>query len=193
MDEVVLKAMAKWPDVPAVYGWLGLDARGRWRLRGEVIPHAPSVAFINRNYAVDPLGCWYFQNGPQRVYVSLEYTPWIVRLEADDRLSTHTGLSVSAPRAAYVDDEGNLLLETEHGIALVEDRDLERVSEGLNLASGDAADPDQVAVVLEGTGDTDALRLRVAGATLELERIRRDEVAERFGFDPKPSEPAQKR
>ncbi|MCD6666313.1 MAG: DUF2946 family protein, partial [Hydrogenophaga sp.] len=28
MDEIVKAAMAKWPQVPACYGWLGLDARG---------------------------------------------------------------------------------------------------------------------------------------------------------------------
>src|SRR5690606_15898587 len=35
MDPEVLAAIAKWPNVPAVYGWLGLTARGEWRLRGE--------------------------------------------------------------------------------------------------------------------------------------------------------------
>ncbi|HMN64893.1 MAG TPA: DUF2946 family protein, partial [Burkholderiaceae bacterium] len=32
MDEQVLHAMARWPDVPAVWGWLRLDRRGRWLL-----------------------------------------------------------------------------------------------------------------------------------------------------------------
>ena len=32
MDDIVLQAMVKWPKVPACYGWLGLDARGRWYL-----------------------------------------------------------------------------------------------------------------------------------------------------------------
>ena len=26
MDEIVKQAMAKWPNVPHCYGWLGLDA-----------------------------------------------------------------------------------------------------------------------------------------------------------------------
>ncbi|HET8728586.1 MAG TPA: DUF2946 family protein, partial [Alphaproteobacteria bacterium] len=30
MDESVLRAMTKWPNVPAVYGWLQLDQRGNW-------------------------------------------------------------------------------------------------------------------------------------------------------------------
>ena len=33
MDDIVRQAMAKWPHVPACYGWLGLDARGQWWLR----------------------------------------------------------------------------------------------------------------------------------------------------------------
>ena len=30
MDDIVKQAMAKWPNVPHCYGWLGLDARGNW-------------------------------------------------------------------------------------------------------------------------------------------------------------------
>ena len=33
MDDIVKQAMAKWPNVPACSGWLGLDARGNWWLR----------------------------------------------------------------------------------------------------------------------------------------------------------------
>ncbi|WZB62090.1 DUF2946 family protein [Achromobacter xylosoxidans] len=28
-------AIARWPDVPAAYGWLSLDARGRWRFHPQ--------------------------------------------------------------------------------------------------------------------------------------------------------------
>jgi len=33
MDEMVEAALRKWPNVPACYGWLGLDARGSWWMR----------------------------------------------------------------------------------------------------------------------------------------------------------------
>jgi hypothetical protein len=33
------------PEVPACYGWLSLDRRGRWRLRGETVTHAGLKAF----------------------------------------------------------------------------------------------------------------------------------------------------
>ena len=35
MDDLVLQAMAKWPNVPDCYGWLGLDARGDWYMRDD--------------------------------------------------------------------------------------------------------------------------------------------------------------
>ena len=69
VDAVVLRAMAKWPNVPAVFGWLSLDRRGRWLLRGEPIGNAAARQFISRNYQSDPHGRWFFQNGPQRVFV----------------------------------------------------------------------------------------------------------------------------
>src|SRR3546814_10640581 len=35
MDEQVIAAMARWPDVPDVYGWLSLSERGEWRLHPQ--------------------------------------------------------------------------------------------------------------------------------------------------------------
>ncbi len=35
MDDIVLQAMAKWPNVPDCYGWLGLDNRGNWYMRDD--------------------------------------------------------------------------------------------------------------------------------------------------------------
>ena len=98
MDDIVRQALAKWPDVPHCTGWLLLDRRGDWRLRddaaqaagalGSPIRHAALIAFIARNYEADEHGQWFFQNGPQRVYVELAYTPWIVRLaERDGQLA----------------------------------------------------------------------------------------------------------
>ena len=82
MDEQVLRSLVKWPNVPACYGWLALDRRGQWRmrdefaqtnkLRGQVIEHAVLKDFISRNYASDTLGRYFFQNGPQRVFITLD-------------------------------------------------------------------------------------------------------------------------
>jgi hypothetical protein len=124
MDAVVAQAMAKWPNVPAVYGWLSLDRRGNWRIKGERIANHALREFIGRNYQADDAGRWYFQNGPQRVYVSLEYTPLVVHHDGE-ALIDHCGRAF-APRVHYVDDEGSVLIEGEGTIALLDDRDLVR-------------------------------------------------------------------
>ena len=49
MDESVVAALAKWPNVPAVFGLLALTGRGEWRLRGEPIANVAIRDFIGRN------------------------------------------------------------------------------------------------------------------------------------------------
>ena len=127
MDAVVAQAMAKWPNVPAVYGWLSLDRRGNWLIKGERIANQALRDFIARNYEADGAGRWYFQNGPQRVYVALAYTPLVVHYEGDSLLD-HCGRPFRAERA-YLDDEGSVLVEGGGRIALVDDRDLARYAD----------------------------------------------------------------
>jgi hypothetical protein len=127
MDAVVAQAMAKWPNVPAVYGWLSLDRRGNWRIKGERIANLALRDFIGRNYEADDAGRWYFQNGPQRVYVTLEYVPLVVHYDGNE-LKDHRGRSFDA-RVTYLDDEGSVLIEGEGTIALLDDRDLARYAE----------------------------------------------------------------
>ena len=144
MDDIVQQAMTKWPNVPACYGWLGLDARGRWYLRddavqargpfpqskGDWLQHEKLTAFIERNYAADALGQWFFQNGPQRVYVELEITPWIWRIESDLSLRTHTGRVASAIEC-LLDEQGRVYLESDIGLGLVHTSDMLQVADAL--------------------------------------------------------------
>ena len=142
MDEIVKQALAKWPNVPHCYGWLGLDARGNWFLRddqvqtqgafggggpqggkGSLLQHEKLIEFIGRNYDCDAQGRWFFQNGPQRVYVELEATPWIWRVGADFSVTAHTGPSVR-PQRSVVDDAGRVYLETDRGFGLVHTQDV---------------------------------------------------------------------
>ena len=63
MDDIVLRAMQKWPDVPNVFGWLRLDRRGNWLVKsrsGEFgrIANFAVCEFIGRNYAADERGRW---------------------------------------------------------------------------------------------------------------------------------------
>ena len=127
MDDIVKAALKKWPNVPHCHDWLALDARGDWYMRDERIQAAgpfPAVKgsritheklreFIHRNYLPDEHGAWFFQNGPQRVYVTLEMTPHIWRLhgQAADgapRVYSHTGPEAQV-RACWL-DEGDRLL-----------------------------------------------------------------------------------
>lgn len=141
MDNSVLESIKRWPNVPAVFGWLSLTARGQWRLHpdgkahegsaGESISNPQILTFINRNYASDELGRWYFQNGPQRVYVRLDAAPWI--LFADDaqrQLNTHTGSVAAKVDHVWLDDEGHIYLHTELGPGMIVDRDLPRFLAG---------------------------------------------------------------
>jgi hypothetical protein len=132
MDELVNSALKKWPNVPHCYGWLGLDARGQWRMRdeqtqalglaGDIIHHPALRAFINRNYDVDEQGQYFFQNGPQRVYVDLQSTPYILRWL--DGLQLHTEEIPKEFSAAFLSEDGELFLQNAHCLAQVDDRDL---------------------------------------------------------------------
>ena len=142
MDDIVRQAIAKWPNVPHCYGWLGLDDRGNWYMRddrvqaagpfpqakGSLLRHEKLVDFIHRNYESDPRGQWFFQNGPQRVYVELQATPWILRVGAGGQVSTHTGAPAQV-KACFVDEEGRLYLETDRGFGLVHTQDIVQASE----------------------------------------------------------------
>ena len=127
MDEMVVRSLAKWPNVPAVYGWLDLDRRGNWLIKGERIGNVALREFIARNYAADGEGRWFFQNGPQRVYVRLAYTPFVVHYEGD-ALVDHRGKRFT-PTAVFQDEEGSVLIAGEGSIALLDDRDLERYAD----------------------------------------------------------------
>jgi len=96
------RALDKWPNVPALYGWLSLDRRGRWCIRGETISRPQIVDTIGANYAADARGCWFFQNGPQRGYMKLDWMPFVLRRGEGDLLVTHNGLQVEHLRSAYL-------------------------------------------------------------------------------------------
>ena len=147
MDDIVKQAMAKWPNVPACYGWLALDARGQWWLRdaeaqacgaftsgidgakGHVLRHEKLAEFIGRNYLTEADGRWFFQNGPQRVYVELETAPWIWRLHSTEqglKLHSHTGqlLDPRDVQQAVMDEEGRLYLALPQGLGMVHSLDM---------------------------------------------------------------------
>jgi hypothetical protein len=188
VEDWVRRALAKWPDVPALYGWLSLDRRGRWRIRGETISRPQIVDTINRNYEADAQGRWYFQNGPQRGYMQLEYAPLILRADSPENLTTHTGLAVKAPRAAYLDEDGAVVIDTEHGPGIVDDQDLDWILQRLR-ADGRPLDDGALAAALAlPSGATTALQLQIDDLVLPVQRLDAADVPARLGFvrDPKP-------
>ncbi|MDB5891632.1 MAG: hypothetical protein JWP47_2463 [Polaromonas sp.] len=150
MDDIVKAALIKWPNVPHCFGWLGLDARGNWYMRddraqaagpfaaatgtdpvrqaagkGSLLKHDKLIDFIQRNYESDACGQWFFQNGPQRVYVELEATPFIWRVStgAGADVAAHSGQPASVVQC-LLDEQGRLYLETDAGFGLVHTLDM---------------------------------------------------------------------
>lgn len=195
MDEDVIKAMARWPNVPAAYGWLSLDARGRWRLHphgdaasgeaGEVIAHPGVLAFLNRNYAHEGAD-WFVQNGPQRAYVRLDAAPYLLRrADAGPGLQTHTGLPVKHIARWWLDDAGRLYADTDLGPGMIEDRELAPLLERLRTDTGEEP-ADALAARLEN-GSTQPLGLSFDSAPYApLERVAVGLVPDRLGFHPCP-------
>ena len=201
MDEQVLRSLIKWPNVPDCFGWLALDRRGQWRMRdefaqlnklpGQVIQHTALNEFISRNYAVDELGRYFFQNGPQRVFITLDATPWIARLmptEQGLQLTTQCQTHVE-PHAALSDESGhiyivgliNQVMNENHGndfsksdhlsVALLHDHDLDLFSELANLR--------EEACSFGGSWNWHR-------KTLPLDPVHSHELSTRFHYNPSP-------
>jgi hypothetical protein len=150
LDDIVKQAMSKWPNVPDCMDWLGLDARGNWYLRdeqaqaigsfqsglsgskGSLLTHEKLIDFIRRNYQSDPRGQWFFQNGPQRVFVELESTPLIWRVQTDLTVEDHTGRSASV-QCCMLDELGYLYLQADLGIGLIHTQDMGLAADAVEL------------------------------------------------------------
>ena len=191
MDEIVIRGMLKWPNVPAVYGWLSLDRRGSWMIKNvsgrfERIANPAVNEFIGRNYAADAEGRWYFQNGPQRVFVALDYTPWVYRLDdSGEGLLAHTGVAPRSLEAAFLDDAGAMLLKADLGIGVLLDRDLSAFVERLCDARGRTAER-----LLEDVARGEEGRATLEGKALRVARVRGADVPGLFGFVQRPTPPA---
>ncbi|WP_036170473.1 DUF2946 family protein [Massilia sp. 9096] len=198
MDDIVKQAMTKWPNVPHCYGWLALDARGVWRMRDEAAQQADApgdklnntalVGFINRNYLADERGCWYFQNGPQRVFMNLEATPFIARTDPAQGLVLHTGEALGSLEQAWLLDSGALLVRAGARVAQLDDRDVAQLLRFIELDDQPVRDEALMAWLGGGAG---RLVLRWQEHAIEIERLVADEAPRRFGFVRRPDRLAQ--
>jgi hypothetical protein len=194
MDEIVKQAMAKWPNVPHCYGWLALDARGAWRMRdeaaqraalpGDKLTNAALVGFINRNYQHDERGCWFFQNGPQRVFVALEAAPYVARTDPSAGLVLHTGQPLGAPEQAYLTEGGQLILQRGDIVAQLDDRDVAPLLASFELDGKSVADENLVAW-MEGAGGE--MVLANGDRRIQVQRIESAQLPQRFGFVRQPA------
>ncbi len=204
MDNLVLQSLTKWPAVPNCFGWLALDRRGRWRIRseytqkynlpGEVIQNSNLNNFITRNYSRDQIGRYFFQNGPQRVFITLDAAPWIVRITPSNEVLQLVTQCQNEfhPQEALSDESGNIFISgitmqsilkdegiptfiqlNQPSIALLHDHDLGLFS--------DLAKLDNHSCSLESSWNW-------LGRILPIHPIHSLEIPSKFGFNKNPVE-----
>lgn len=189
MDDIVKQAMAKWPNVPHCYAWLALDARGVFRMRdetaqknnsaGDPIRHTALLAFVHRNYTSDASGAWFFQNGPQRVYVDLEATPYVVRTDPAVGFVLHDGQPLALLEHVYLTDEGQLILKDATHVAMLDDRDMAHCLPQLHW-NGNAVEDAQLLAWLAAPDAQ--LRFLYGGKAIPVQAIRRADLTARLSF-----------
>ena len=212
MDKNVIDAQIRWPDVPAAFGWLSLDPRGQWRLHegggsgnggpGDPIANQQITGFMDRNYTHDDQGRWFFQNGPQRVYVRLDAAALILHYDAQNAsFVAHTGEQAGAIAAWVLDDQGRLFAQTALGPGMVIDRDLIGVLDAMSVAQQEAgstaaasktngeARTDVLLNALEALtpGDTLTVQHPCSAHPLPLRMMHSGELASALGFFASPA------
>jgi len=158
------------------------------KLPGNVIQHRALNDFISRNYACDTLGRYFFQNGPQRVFITLDASPWIVRISPSDtgmKLLTQCDTLIK-PQAGLSDEVGNIYITGHLHQTIYESSDEEQFTQKDSLTVALLLDHDlglftdlakihQEACSFGGSWNWN-------GQTLPLEPIYSQELSERFHF-----------
>lgn len=137
------------------------------------------------------MGRWYFQNGPQRGYVALEYAPWILRSSPDAaKLETHTGLPVRHIGQASLDEHGSVLLITEHGPGLLADNELDWAMHRLRCRGAAIEEESLAASLALPDGATTTLVLEFEDVSVPVLRMNGASMPSALGFerDPQPRE-----
>jgi hypothetical protein len=207
MDELVAQALRKWPNVPHCYGWLALDRRGHWRMRdqhaqdndlpGDKIMHAALIGFIQRNVDCDAQGRWYFQNGPQRVYIDLALTPYIARTDPAYGFALHNGAALEKIDGAWLSETGCLLLgftdaNGKPTVAALDDRDLAQCLPALRIDGAPLDDANEMQLMdwMQAGADNapaaTALTLQYRGQGIPVAPVAQADIPLRFNFTQRP-------
>ena len=167
------------------------------KLPGQVITHRALNEFISRNYVCDSLGRYFFQNGPQRVFITLDATPWIARItpsanglelltqcnnpiEASGALSDENGNIYIVGKVNQLiyrqENKGSFAQEDCQTVALLHDHDLDHFSQLAKLH--------EEACSFGGSW-------KWQGKQLPLDPIHSEDLAARFQFIARPSDQSQ--
>lgn len=192
MSDAAQKSRVRWPNVPDVYGWLALDARGEWRLRNpasgrmEGVGNATFRQYIASHYGADARGAWFLQNGPQRVFVRIERTPLVFRL-GPMGLYDHCGRSAAMLRGVWLDERGALVLAGEHGVGVLDDRDFGEACAHIVDGRGAVLDEAGLTALMEAGRATGQAYFAFDGDRIAVEYIGGADLGSRFGFIPDPA------
>ena len=200
MDESVKRALAKWPNVPDCYDWLKLDRRGQWVMRAPdadppvwgPILHEKLIDFIHRNYFQDEDGSYIFQNGPQKVRVELAYTPYVFHVPGGEIssfcLEASSGQPAEEISGVWIDETGSVVVNTEIGAGVIDDRDLGLVSEWITDRDGSPVEDDKLAAQFEHymLGKPSGLYLN----GLEIQFLRSEDAEGEFAYVRVPTKPS---
>jgi hypothetical protein len=163
------------------------------QLAGSVIQHAALNEFISRNYACDSLGRYFFQNGPQRVFITLDATPWIARITPSangPQLLTQCGTEIQA-HGALSDEKGNIYITGLIPQSLSDKTDGTVFSKAESLSAALLHDHDLDLFSEQSKVQEDACSFRGTwlwnGKNLPIEPIHSIELSERFHFIKAPS------
>lgn len=186
----------KWPNVPDVYNWLMLDERGDWRIKEEKISHKGLIDVINAHYQADDKGRWFFQNGPQRVFVTLAYTPYVLSVASHDSITyfkTQNNVIIKSVDRLWIDNKDRLLVSWKNGIGLVSDRDLPLLADKLTHETEpfDRMNSTELDLIKQRTPSRSktSLKLTMNQKTYDILFINTIEVSQLFGFNSNPSPP----
>jgi hypothetical protein len=186
----------KWPNVPDVYNWLELDNRGNWCIKNEKISHKGLIKFINDHYSSDDKGRWFFQNGPQRVFVKLHSTPFILSIALNDDViyfKTQTNQVIQQIEQFWLDNNGRLLLSWGQYLGLLSDRDLLMMSDYIVPVNANGQQEfDQISdldIPSSFSENKIPFNLKLNNRLYDIRPIRERDFSRLFNFEPNPAPP----